>query len=146
MAKANHILPETPFEQVAEILRTIKAAKKAAFKAKKIDITLDQWSVIKSISEAEHANQSYLASVTHKDPAAITRMIELLVKRDLVQRKEEKSDKRAYHVKLTRKGAGMARRVAPVVEKIYAQALQDVSDRDLSAIKRIAGKMIGGLS
>lgn len=146
MTKTNHMLPETPFEQIEGILRAIKAAKKAAFKDKKIDITLDQWAVIKSISEAEHANQSYLASATHKDPAAITRMIELLVKRDLVQRKAEKSDKRAYHVKLTRKGAGMARKVAPVVEKINAQALQDVSDRDLSAINRIAGKIIDGLA
>jgi DNA-binding MarR family transcriptional regulator len=145
MTKANHTLPETLFEQIEAVLRAIKAAKKAAFKAKKVSITLDQWAVIKTISEAEKANQSYLATATHKDPAAITRMVELLIKNELVQRKEVKADKRAYHVKLTRKGAGLVRRLSPVVEKIYADALQDVSDRDLSAVKRISGKIIAGL-
>jgi DNA-binding MarR family transcriptional regulator len=72
-------------------------------------------------------------------------MVELLIKNELVQRKEVKADKRAYHVKLTRKGAGLVRRLSPAVEKIYADALQDVSDRDLSAVKRISGKIIAGL-
>lgn len=127
------------------VLRAIKNAKKTAFREKNIDITLDQWDVIKSISEAEHPNQSMIATITHKDPAAITRMIDLLVKKDLVQRKEEKSDKRAYLVKLTRKGAGMVRRVRPLEEKIMASALADVSDRDLKVINRIAGKVIDGV-
>ena len=145
MTKANHTLPDTPFEQMEAVLRAIKEAKKTAFKAKKAAITLDQWSVIDTISKAERANQSYLASATHKDPAAITRMIELLIKKELVQRKEEKADKRAYHVKLTRKGAGLVRRLSPVVEKLYSDALQEVSDRDQSAVKRISGKIIAGL-
>ena len=145
MTKSNHTLPETPFEQIEAVLRAIKAAKKAAFKNKKVKITLDQWSVIKTISQAEKANQSYLATATHKDPAAITRMVELLIKNGLVQRKEVKADKRAYHVKLTRKGAGMVRKLSPVVEKIYTDALQEVSNRDLSAVKRISGKIIASL-
>ena len=136
---------EQPFEQMQAVLRSLKDTTKAAFKAKKFGITIDQWSVLNSIANAEHANQSHLASATHKDPAAITRMIELLVKRGLVQRKEEKSDRRAYHVKLTRKGAGLVKRVTPVVAKINASALKEVSSRDLSTIRRVSGKIIDGL-
>ena len=146
MAKTNNISPETPFEQMEDVLRTLKNALKATFKDKKYDITLDQWAVLKSIADADHANQSYLAQATQKDPAAITRMLEILVKRDLVQRKEEKEDKRAYHVKLTRKGAGLVKRARPVIEKVYADAVKEVSDRDLSTLKRISGKVIEGLA
>lgn len=146
MKNSIDLLPDSLFGQMEAVLREVKNAKKAALKEKKIDLTLDQWEVIKSISEAENPNQSAIASATHKDPAAITRMIDLLVKKELVQRKEEKSDKRAYLLKLTRKGAGMVRRVSPLEEKVFADALAEVSDRDLKAIKRIAGKIIDGVT
>lgn len=139
------MLADQPFDQMQAVLRSAKEATKSAFKTKKFDITIDQWTVLNCIANAEHANQSYLATHTHKDPAAITRMIELLVNRGLVQRKEEKTDRRAYHVKLTRKGAGLVKRVGPVVEKINQAAMQEVSSRDLSAMRRITGKMIEGL-
>ena len=145
MTKESHILPDHPFEQIETVLRTLKNTTKAVFREKKFGITLDQWAVLKSISEAEFANQSYLATSTHKDPAAITRMIELLIKRELVHRKEQKADRRAYHVKLTRKGAGMVKRVAPIIEQIRTEVLKEISERDLSTIKRISGKILEGL-
>ena len=146
MTKSSDLLTDSPFEQMEAVLRELKNAKKAALKEKKIDLTQDQWDVIKCISELENPNQSAIAAATHKDPAAITRMIDLLVKKELVQRKEEKSDKRAYLVKLTRKGAGLVRRIGPLEEKIFASALAEVSDRDLKTIRRIAGKIIDGVA
>ena len=51
------------------------------------DITIDQWLVLKSLQENSHLSQNEIADLVFKDMASITRIIELLVKKELVMLK-----------------------------------------------------------
>ena len=133
------------YNYMESALRDVKDATKNIIRKKKYGVTVDQWLVLRKISGADEINQSGIAAATSKDPAAITRMIDLMVQKGLVQRKSSKTDKRASLIKLTRKGKGLVQRMSPVVDKLYSQSLHDISDRDLNAVRRVSNRIAENL-
>jgi DNA-binding MarR family transcriptional regulator len=67
--------------------RKIKQYAQNRFKVENFDITVDQWLIIKTLSQNNDQNQSQLAELTGKDHPTLTRILDLLVKKDLVERK-----------------------------------------------------------
>ena len=59
-----------------------KYAQKQLTKAG-FEITIDQWLVLKTIQENKNISQNQIAEMVFKDFASITRIIELLVKKNL---------------------------------------------------------------
>ncbi len=133
--------PVDVYDWMEIALRDVKAAMKEVIKNKKYGVTTDQWLVLQKIADADEINQSGIASATAKDPAAITRMLDLMVKKDLVQRKDAKKDKRSSIIKLTRKGRGLVKRMSPVIADMYSASLKEISDRDLNAVRRVSARI-----
>ncbi len=90
-----------------QIEKTSKAARKysqAAFDDKKIDITVDQWVLLKVIEENEGASQKEIAEYAVKDGASVTRILDLLEKKQLVMREPIQNNRRQYAIHLSEKG------------------------------------------
>ena len=60
--------------------KQFKKLKNEIFKQRGIEITSDQWVLIKNINEAEGINQRELAKRTFKEPASVTRILDILEK------------------------------------------------------------------
>ena len=91
------------------------------------DITIDQWLVLKSLQENSHLSQNEIADLVFKDMASITRIIELLVKKELVERHINKSDRRKFELKITKNGKKMIELISPIVENNRKQALKGIT-------------------
>lgn len=91
------------------------------------DITIDQWLVLKSLQENSHLSQNEIADLVFKDMASITRIIELLVKKELVERHINKSDRRKFELKITRNGKKMIEMIYPIVHNNRKQALKGIT-------------------
>lgn len=91
------------------------------------DITIDQWLVLKSLQENSHLSQNEIADLVFKDIASITRIIELLVKKELVERHINNSDRRKFELKITKNGKKMIELIYPIVHNNRKQALKGIT-------------------
>lgn len=81
--------------------------------------------------------QITLASYIGIEGPSLVRLIDQLEAADLVIRKEDKSDRRAKTLWLTRKGKQYASRLEDILVGLRAQILADVSKEDLHAALRV---------
>ena len=91
------------------------------------DTTIDQWLVLKSLQENSHLSQNEIADLVFKDMASITRIIELLVKKELVERHINNNDRRKFELKITKNGKKMIELISPIVKNNRKQALKGIT-------------------
>ena len=89
--------------------------------------------------------QSRLAAILGKDKAAVTRMVNALVKSGLVGREQDQQDRRIVRACITEQGERAFDRVWPELRKLSDQALQGLSEQDIAEICRILTVINGNL-
>lgn len=129
---------------IREIKRDFNRRLKASYPD--LTITSDQWVIIKRISEREALNQREVAAVTGKDPASITRTLDLLVKKGWVERQAVENDRRAYQVVLTEAGAELVQQLTPLAQETREAGLLGVSDQEFSSFKATLNKIFDNVS
>jgi MarR family transcriptional regulator, transcriptional regulator for hemolysin len=100
-----------------------------------IDITIDQWLVLKSIQDRPDISQHQIAENVFKDYASVTRMIELLVKKEYLLRDFHSTDRRRFSLTITKKGKSVIQNVIPVVMANRKQALKSLTKEEIEANK-----------
>lgn len=89
------------FYQIEQAIKTYRMYAQKQIKSKGLNITIDQWLVLKSLKENPSLNQAELAEKVFKDNASITRIIDLLVKSGYVEREINPSDRRKFNLNIT---------------------------------------------
>ncbi|KHJ37938.1 transcriptional regulator SlyA [Pedobacter glucosidilyticus] len=117
--------------------RRIKQFAQKRFKEESFDITVDQWLVLKSLNEENDQNQSELAEQIGKDHPTLTRIIDLLCKKELIERRQLASDRRCFTIHLTEKGKQKMEEWAPKVAEIRMKAWENLTEKDYEDLKRI---------
>ena len=124
--------------------KSIRSSKKftsAIFKEQGIEITIDQWVVMRRIYEERSQTQVELAKATDKDTASITRILDLLHKKGLVRRTPNITDRRKSELVLTLKGISTVEKTYPVIAEIRAKEISDISFEDLQTAKEVLTKI-----
>jgi len=96
------------------------------FRSLGIDLTDDQWMALKRIHEESGINQKSLSKAIHKDPASITRILDNLVKKELIVRNMG-ADRRTFNLSVTAKGNQIVAQVIPAAVKARAKGLEGMS-------------------
>lgn len=104
-------------------------------------ITVDQWVILKIIEERKQISQVELAQVSQKDTASITRILDLLQKKGLIQRIDDEYDRRKYMISLTGEGTEFVMRNLPFINRIRGQIIQGLSQEEIQALKGILNKI-----
>lgn len=110
-----------------------------------IDITIDQWLVMKKIYDQERISQVELAESVFKDTASITRILDLLLEKKLV-RKTVGADKRVYELSLTDTGNKYFDTAATQVKSIRSKALAGIGEDEIKKLKNSLEKIIANIS
>ncbi len=129
--------------------RTSKKVKQYAqnrFKEESFDITVDQWLVLKNLNDNNDQNQSQLAELTAKDHPTLTRILDLMCKKGLVERKASADDRRSFIIHLTELGKSKQEEWVPKVDKIRAKAWENLNEQDYKDLKRILNTIYKSLS
>ncbi len=108
-----------------------------AFEANGNSLTPEQWGILARLSEQEGMNQSQLGERAFKDRHNITRLLNVLERRGLVERRPDESDRRAYRLFLTEAGRVEEMSHRGIV-KTHREALFDgLSTEDVAIMRRI---------
>ncbi len=118
--------------------RSVKKMKQAfsnILSDNKAGITVDQWVIIDSLSQHGHMSQKDLAERTSKDKASLTRMIDLLVKKKIITRKEDKEDRRRQLIRLTAKGGKLVTSLEQDIRALRRKIFKGISKQKLNALE-----------
>ena len=110
-----------------------------------LDISLDQWMILGPIWQLESASQKELGEITLKDKTSITRLVDILEKKNLVVRVEDQIDHRIKRVILTNAGKQLFFDVLPIMEKTREEVRKDISDQDIETFKKVLSSIIVNL-
>lgn len=117
--------------------RRVKHYAQQKFKELKFNVTVDQWLVMKHLYENEGMKQNVLAEILFKDNPTLTRIIDLLCEKGLVIRKQHPSDRRSFHVVLTRRGRSRVEQMKPKIRKIRLKAWEGLSKDDFKRFQNV---------
>jgi DNA-binding MarR family transcriptional regulator len=125
--------------------RRVKQYAQRKFKLEDFDITVDQWLILKNLSENELMSQSEMAQILFKDQPTLTRIIDILTKKGYVERVPHPNDRRSFQLVLTEAGAGKVEELKPKVSEIRQKAWENLNEGDFEEFKRILNKIYDNL-
>ncbi len=107
-----------------------------------LDVTIDQWLVLKTFQENPEATQQELAATVFKDFASVTRMIELLVTKGYLTRSFHATDRRRFCLTITETGKEMIETLQPVILSNRQTALNGIPQADITMLNRVLHQII----
>lgn len=99
-------------------------------RAKEIGVTRPQWRALTWLKRHEGINQSALAEMLELDAMTLCRMVDRLQDAQLVERRPDPSDRRAWQLFLTTKGIALSDQLEPIGEQLLQEALTDMPGKD----------------
>ena len=127
--------------------RKVKQYAQQQFKSGDFDVTVDQWLVLKNLSENKLLSQTELAQLVFKDHPTLTRIIDLLCKKGYVERVPHPQDRGSFQLHLTDAGTEKVIALRPQILEIREKAWENLSETDFEEFKRILNtiyKNLGG--
>lgn len=125
--------------------RTIKVVKQhylRVFREQAADISTEQWVIIDQLYHENGLSQTELANGSYKNAPTVSRIIDLLCDKGLVERQRFEGDRRRYKIYLTQSGRDLHDRLMPFVLDLREQTWEGLSDEDWATLQRITGKIL----
>lgn len=125
--------------------KAIKAYRQFAQKELKksgVNITVDQWLVLKCLFENPQISLNELSETVFKDRASVNRIIDLLVKSNYLLKKTDESDKRKFSLTITALGNQTITIASSVAEKYRKKALKDIGIAKEKHVKAVLKTII----
>ncbi len=117
-----------------------------AFREVGEDITPEQWAVLIRLWERDGRSQSELSDATFRDRPTMSRILDVLEREGIVERRVDPDDQRARLVHLTRRGRALEKKLVPIVERIVRSMTRGLDQRDLVTTRATLARMFDNLS
>lgn len=106
-----------------------------------IELSKEQWLVLKKLNDRDGQIQNDLASITNRSKTSLTRLINTMEKKGLVYRALSVKDKRVNHIHLSDFGKQTFLDSLPVLEKMMRELQKNISQEDLAKSIEVLGQI-----
>ncbi len=130
------------FYLLDKAIRTYRNYSQKKLKERGLKITVDQWLIMKVLSENPGIPQIDLAKKVFKDNASVTRIIDILVKTKYLDRKANPKDRRTSILKVTAAGENIIEMVQDLVLENRKIAQSGIAIEDLENLNSTLQKII----
>jgi len=127
--------------QIDQTSKVSKQYSQREFDRLGLPITVEQWIILKIVAENEDLSQKELARKSYRDPASITRTIDLLEKKQFLMRKAISNNRRTYHIGLTTLGKQFVEENMPIISQHRQLSIKGLSQEDLTALSSLLSKI-----
>lgn len=97
-------------------------------------ITVDQWVILHQLEKGEGQSQLEIAKAVFKDAPTVTRILDLLVNKELVARIPDMNDRRRFNIELTEKGKAKVEEVWPCMKAGREKAWEGLDAKAISQL------------
>jgi len=105
------------------------------------DISYEQWSILIHLYRRDGQTQQELSNIAVKDKAAITRLLNVLEKKNIVLRIPDRTDKRSKLVYLTHKAKAFQEDLMALVEEMLREADKGISFEEMEQCRTTLNKI-----
>ncbi|MEY4270983.1 MAG: hypothetical protein RLZZ58_2199 [Pseudomonadota bacterium] len=124
---------------MSDLTRLVRRAFDA--RARAIGVTRPQWQVLTLIRRHEGINQGGLAELLEVEPITVGRMIDRLQEADMVERRADPQDRRAWRLHLTQRGEALMVQLRPLAEDMFVEAFEGFAASDQRAMFDLLERM-----
>lgn len=139
-----------PYNQYSLLLdrtaRKVKWYAQMRFKELGLDMTVDQWLVMKLTDENDELSHKELAGLMYKDMPTVTRIVDILCHKGLIARVENPADRRVSVLRLTQEGLNKVAVTKSQVRSIRLKAWEGLDEKDFADFNRILNKIYENLT
>lgn len=97
-------------------------------RARAMGVTRPQWRVLALLKRFDGSTQVTIADMLEVEPITLGRMIDRLQDAELVERRADPKDRRAWRLHLTEKGRAKIKELEPTAFAMLADAVQGISE------------------
>lgn len=119
----------------------IRGLSSQTFCEKDFGITPEQYLILLLIIENEGVYQRQMCEITLKDRANIARIVEILLHKELIQKRPDSNGRRIYKIIATQKGKDLIKKIEPCDFELRKFITRNISDEDLDTTKRTLEKI-----
>jgi DNA-binding MarR family transcriptional regulator len=110
------------------------------------EITFAQWLVLMKLRDGLATTAAEISRDMCHDSGALTRVIDQLAQRGLLERQRSKEDRRTIILSLTDRGFETVNGLVPTVVELLNMALVDFTYDEASTLARLLNKLIDGVN
>lgn len=110
-----------------------------------IPVTAEQWGLLSILFEEDGISQNQLASKMFKDHTSISRIVDNLIKKSLIIRKYDPTDRRTNLIYITETGAKLKDQIMEEVQQHIAASFQGITEEQLKICSEVMQKVIQNL-
>ncbi|HEX6628913.1 MAG TPA: MarR family transcriptional regulator [Gemmatimonadaceae bacterium] len=130
-------LSDTLFYSLEKAIKTYRQFAQANIDRAGVDITLDQWLVLKTVQDNPDITLQRVSRDVFKDFASVTRIVQLLEKKGYISRRVHPRDGRRSSLGLTAAGNRAIRAVQPVIASNRTRALKGLRRKEMNAAREL---------
>ncbi len=127
--------------QIDKTSKVSKLYSQREFDRLGLGITVEQWILLKIIEENDGLTQRELADKSLRDPASITRTLDLLSKKGFVERRPVEDNRRQYSLCLKKEGRAFIEKYMPVISSHRAKSIEGITAREIEVLTQLLGKI-----
>ncbi|CAH0122454.1 MULTISPECIES: MarR family winged helix-turn-helix transcriptional regulator [unclassified Paenibacillus] len=131
--------------QIGQTTKLLQNKMQINFKNAGYDITFEQWTVLLSLWIKDGRSQQDLSMETKRDQTSLSRLLDNMVRKNLIVRVQNPTDRRTNLIYLTHKGRELERPLIEQAEQLNHQAVEGIDESDLVLFHKMLGKIIDNL-
>ncbi len=116
-----------------------------AFVRSGYDITPEQWSVLMRLYEHGRMNHNELAERTLKEMSTLSRIVEILRKKELVIKKKDNKDRRVSLLILTEKGKIFCEQTIGIARQIRENSIRGIDPVEVEQVISVLNRILTNL-
>ncbi|NOV00907.1 MarR family transcriptional regulator [Paenibacillus sp. LMG 31457] len=101
------------------------------------DMTTEQWVVLNRLACEDGITQKLLAIRAEKDQTNITRILDQLERKGMVERRANEQDRRSFLTFITDQGRAMNGILTPIEQEVITSLLGDFTEAEASLLKEL---------
>ncbi|MBQ4820776.1 MarR family transcriptional regulator [Aquimarina sp. MMG016] len=105
-----------------------------AFTENGLDLSKEQWSVLKRLRVNDGQPQNDLAFITHRDKTSMTRLVNTMESKDLVVRRSDENDRRVNRIFLTDHGKEVIEKVTPIMYDLIPAVQESLTHEEIETL------------
>lgn len=123
--------------RISQTSKRLQSALQQRFRQAELDVSFEQWTVLLALWKKHGRSQQELSVDTCRDQTSLSRLLDTMVRRNLIIRVQSPEDRRTNLIYLTRRGRELERLLLDEAEQLQKQALSGISEEDVVRFLRI---------
>lgn len=114
-------------------------------KENNVTLTAEQWGIINFLLEKDGINQNQIGKLINKDHTCVSRLVDTLIKKGIIEKNTSAEDKRVNLIYLTETGKELRDNIVGTVEHSLDKVFKNVSEEEKEIFSIVLDKIIKNL-